>query len=328
MWVASCQLIGDDPDRAGIWCLDWWNDGEDGTKVMDEGRVAYGSWHSFLIAFDPERLSCSYQIDGYSVATFTPMHADKLRSAAFRLTVGVGTNSSDTIVGNFDDVRIGVVDTTSEPTAVASPTRSLAGPSTLQSPTPAKLEVRETAPQRGALILDEEFDDNSNFWLEDYYRFFANGEYHVSTFDISSGLWEIGTAPRYSDFIVDVEARKVEGRYGEGWGIAFRVSDDLQHSYLVRINGNGVVDLIRVYPDHWEDIAPFPLTTDAVYKGNAANRLTVAASGSHLQVFVNDQFVGGAVDDYLDAGTIQIFGGAEVHVAFDFIRVYELAAGG
>ena len=88
------------------------------------------------------------------------------------------------------------------------------------------------------------------------------------------------------------------------------------------------MDLLRVYPDHWEDVAPFPLTTNAVNKGNAANQLTVAASGPYLQVFVNDQFVGGAVDDYLDAGTIQLFGGAEVHVAFDFIRIYELAASG
>ena len=122
LWIASCQLIGDDKDRAGIRCLDWWNDGEDGTEIMDEGRVSFGTWHTFRIEFDPGALTCGYQIDGYTVGSFSPVNGEKLRDATFRLTVGTWTNSSDTIIGYVDDVRFSTSEVASEPGTVAKPT--------------------------------------------------------------------------------------------------------------------------------------------------------------------------------------------------------------
>jgi tRNA A-37 threonylcarbamoyl transferase component Bud32 len=105
-WVTYCELAGGDPDQAGIWCHDWWNNGELGTKVMKKGRVNYGAWHTFRIEVDPATLTVTYFINGDLIGSFVPVNADKLKDARFRVTVAIWINSAETITGYVDDVRI------------------------------------------------------------------------------------------------------------------------------------------------------------------------------------------------------------------------------
>ena len=45
-YTAGCD-IGNNGDLASIWCHDWWNDGGLSTKVMEAGKVQYGSWQNW-----------------------------------------------------------------------------------------------------------------------------------------------------------------------------------------------------------------------------------------------------------------------------------------
>jgi serine/threonine protein kinase len=105
-WVAMCELIGDTTDRAGVRCHDWWNDGAQGTSVMEEGRVNYGEWYKFRIEIDPATMRVTYFIEGDEVGSFVPVDAEKLKTARFSLNVEVWTNSADPITGYVDDVYL------------------------------------------------------------------------------------------------------------------------------------------------------------------------------------------------------------------------------
>ena len=212
-----------------------------------------------------------------------------------------------------------------ESSLFASPTASLqrqVSPTAAAiTPTPT-LVARGEPPARGELLFEENFDDNRNYWFLNDDHYLQDGEYHISATGV--GSFVIGSAPVFGDFILEVGARKVEGLYSSGWGIHLRAQDDLQRSYVVGVSGNGEVSFQWAFPGPWEQVAPFPIVSPYVNKGNASNKLTVVARGPAMDVYVNDQLVGSATDDSLPEGTIEVLNGPVVHVAFDYIRVYAL----
>lgn len=76
--------------------------------------IDYGQFHTIRMEIDPATLTFTYYLDGQVFDSYTPTDADRFKGrAVFIPSIGVvdwGSNSTGTLVGYFDDVRIGPIE--------------------------------------------------------------------------------------------------------------------------------------------------------------------------------------------------------------------------
>jgi hypothetical protein len=134
--------------------------------------------------------------------------------------------------------------------------------------------------------------------------------------------------PIFDDFILEVDARLVDGSQTSTYGVLFRMQSP-QEFYRFEITGDGMYLLERhdatgsrfQFSDDWRDHV-------AINQGlNAVNILKVVADGPNIAVYVNDTLLEEVADEgytegniALDAGT---FDGAGSQVSFDNLFVYD-----
>jgi hypothetical protein len=135
------------------------------------------------------------------------------------------------------------------------------------------------------------------------------------------------SAPSFDDFVLEVDARLINGNLASSYGVLFRMQST-QEFYRFEITGDGHYMLERRNGDGtWTRFVDDWTHTEAINQGlNIVNRLKVAARGDALAVYVNDvllqevrdgRYATGAIA--LDAGT---FGHTGLQVAFDNLLVY------
>jgi len=88
----------------------------------------YGQWHTLRIDVDPASMELTYYIDGRIVGSTIPPNPDDFKSAGAVLYLGTWAEGEETVVGYFDEVRIG-------PLAAAGPATARPTPMTGESET-------------------------------------------------------------------------------------------------------------------------------------------------------------------------------------------------
>lgn len=160
----------------------------------------------------------------------------------------------------------------------------------------------------------------------------TNGRYEFLV-KADLGLFWSTAGERFSDGIYEVEATQLDGPLDNGYGMMFRIDDDVDSFYLFEVSGDGYV-WVGSCQNSCEEEEPLLengwFVSDAVNDGlDATNRLRVRVEEGNMIFFVNGQEVGRVTDNTLDRGDIGIvvetLGQGDVLVAFDNFTVTPLS---
>lgn len=134
------------------------------------------------------------------------------------------------------------------------------------------------------------------------------------------------TAPGFTDFVLEVDARQLQGDLQSSFGVLFRMQNPNQF-YRFEITGNGMFMLERRNGDGtWTRFVEDWLDSPAIKQGfNEVNRLKVMAIGPNISIFANETLLFQASDAAYTSGTIALDAGTftqpGLQVAFDNVVV-------
>lgn len=212
------------------------------------------------------------------------------------------------------------------PQATRTPTTR---PTTSITPSPTPTVTAQTIAVSALLTrsIFDDFSDKTSGWPEfsdadGEWAHYEKGEYHILTRQTGGWFTHVERPEVFSDFILEVEARQVEGPDNNAYGLMCRYKDD--SSYYILISGDGsylVAKQARGESALIKDWTALP----AIRRGNSTNNLKVVAEGSHIALFINDKHVASFEDTSLAEGQIGLIAGAikepDVHIAFDNLKV-------
>jgi TolB protein len=233
-------------------------------------------------------------------------------STAGMYTLLVYAYNRDEVVSEGVGVQITVGESTS-PVSTASP----------QGETPTESEA--------VLALADDFSHTDSGWperSEDTYRLgYEGGEYfieHIQRNDASR--WQTYPDLTVSDFTAEVQVRFETEDEFVGGALIWRWQDN-DNFYVFRVCNTGEYDLFKRVGGEWQNLIP-RTSASHIKGGMATNMLRVTATGSVIQLYVNDQPLADFTDTSLDQGTIGLY--ASVYTAspistriwFDNLKVY------
>ncbi|MBV5336551.1 MAG: hypothetical protein J0653_00625, partial [Deltaproteobacteria bacterium] len=162
----------------------------------------------------------------------------------------------------------------------------------------------------------------------DVARSVENGQYVMQVITPSYIGWTECTDVEYADFIMEVDATQVSGPDNNAYGVVLRYGLDSDEFYAFMISGDGyyaftVDGANRTDPEFLAEWAE----SSAINKGAQTNHIKVAAVGSSMKYYVNDQLLGEVQDARFSTGTLGFFVGTvdegNLTVSFDNLRVSE-----
>jgi hypothetical protein len=205
-----------------------------------------------------------------------------------------------------------------------------ATPTPLASPTPEASEATPEPPTptpKPGILLEDDFNDPAGGWPErddgDKW-WYENGEFHGLVKGTHYLVWQGYPGKVFSDFVLEADARKVDGPNGAGYGLAFRIGG-WNNVYVFNITGDGNYTLFKVVDGNRSDVVGWSSAPDIINRGNSSNHLLVVSQGSHIWCYVNGQLVADVIDDSHAEGeigfSIESQEVSDLHVAFDNIVV-------
>jgi eukaryotic-like serine/threonine-protein kinase len=187
-------------------------------------------------------------------------------------------------------------------------------------------------PPYGRLTLDDPLSDNSHGykWDENNLIYgicaFTGGAYHVN---VGGGGWRYcaSSSPKFSDFAYQVQVTLVKGDIG---GIIFRSDNTKGNSYFFGIDRNGdyVLRTINNCPSNNCNVSELHRGSSTVIKTglNQSNLVAVVASGSTIDLYVNQQKIDSVSDSTYSQGQIGVATfdehGSSTEVAFRDAKVW------
>ncbi len=193
-----------------------------------------------------------------------------------------------------------------------------------------RIFLLNTAPQNpyaanGTIALNDPLRDNSNgyFWGESSNSYgtceFTGGTYQVS---ISQGNYQYCTPSTtdLSNFIYEVQMRIIKGDCG---GIIFRADSTISNFYYFQVCQDGSYSLFtNLFKKLTSNSSP------AIHTGlNQSNTIAVAANGSTLDLYVNQQKIDSVNDSTYSQGQVGVIAEAysnQTEVVFSNARVWTL----
>jgi len=160
----------------------------------------------------------------------------------------------------------------------------------------------------------------------DVVRSVENGQYVMKVITPSYIGWTECTAVEYADFIMEVDAAQVSGPDNNAYGVVLRYGLESDEFYAFMISGDGyyaftVDGANRTDPEflaEWTE-------SSAINKGAQTNHIKVAAVGSSMKYYVNDQLLGEVQDARFSTGTVGFFVGTvdegDLTVSFDNLKI-------
>jgi hypothetical protein len=134
--------------------------------------------------------------------------------------------------------------------------------------------------------------------------------------------------PGFTDFILEVDVRQLQGDLQSSFGVLFRMQNPNQF-YRFEITGNGMFMLERRNGDGtWTRFLEDWVDSSAIRQGyNEVNRLKIRAIGPNISIFANDMLLFQGSDSAYTSGTIALDAGTftqpGLQVAFDNLEVRE-----
>lgn len=185
----------------------------------------------------------------------------------------------------------------------------------------------------GALLYEDDFEDPESGWDAyndgDTLAIYSGGQYRLAVYTDSYVVW---TTPEpaldLADFVLEVEARQVEGPLDNNLGLLVRYQEGDDSFYWFQISSDGYFSVDLREADDWTSLIGWQ-ASDAIAQGlNATNHLRLVCRGNEFTFYVNDSPLTTLVDDAYAAGNIGLAAGAfdepGVVIHFDNLKVYAL----
>lgn len=204
------------------------------------------------------------------------------------------------------------------PTATTTATKAATPTSTL-TPTP------KPTPNFPLTFSDDFSNDESGLDVSGQLTYvYDQGEYVLQSFQENYFGARFRERPVVSDFILEVDARIVEGPDNAALGIGFRRQDGRNY-YNLMINGKGEYLLRKSVNRSWQSITNWTFSP-AIKTGRAMNRLKIMARGTEITLWANGQLLGTWQDTSFSEGLIALalsspVGTPSIKVAFDNLRI-------
>ena len=187
----------------------------------------------------------------------------------------------------------------------------------------------EASPTTEGLLYSDDFSDPSSGWDvysdEDSDKGYSDGEYYilVKTTDLVS--W--GNPGRtFTDFRLEVDARKVAGPDDNQFGVIARYRDS-DNFYVFAISSDGYYRVRKQVDDEWETLVEWT-TSPHIKQGESTNHLTLIAQGADFGFYVNGEHLVDVTDASFTEGDTGLVAGtfdeAGVRIHFDNLEVWGL----
>lgn len=182
-------------------------------------------------------------------------------------------------------------------------------------------------PANLSLIYEDDFGDSTSGWddTSDAYTLkrYGNNRYQIEISTSNLVAW--GLANRdVADFEIEVEAKLEDGATENSYGLLFRFQDR-ENFYRFDISGDGYYLLSKFVNGEWTTLIDWT-ESDHINREDAANTLKVAAFGSTISLWVNDQFLASVEDDSLSHGNFgffaSTFGEPYMWTSYDNLRMW------
>jgi hypothetical protein len=207
--------------------------------------------------------------------------------------------------------------------------RGLTSQDTAPPVTPPAAEPLGTV---GEVLQEDRFDDPNSGW--DIYTVdqgsvgYDDGAYRIvvqaTEYDVwATSNWGLALA----DFVIEVDARRVEGPLDNDYGVLVRYQPDDDNFILFAISSDGSYTVQTFRDREWGLLVDWT-ETDAVRDPAATNRLRVECLGSRMRFVVNGTPLAEVEDAAFDSGDVGLLAGAfdqgGVVIAFDNLQVRAL----
>lgn len=188
--------------------------------------------------------------------------------------------------------------------------------------------------QEGDLIYSDDFSDPTRGWLssvtntEDVAYFIALERLYINVV-AEDTIYSTSPGLDYSDFVLEVEAKKESGSDNDIHGVILRRSGDSYYAFGISADGyycfNKFEDGVQGRIIGWT-------ASNAIRTGDASNVIRIRADGDRFTFYVNDVQVDEARDSTFNSGDIGLFAGVYepggVRVSFDNLSVRSIGDGG
>ncbi len=185
-----------------------------------------------------------------------------------------------------------------------------------QTPTATATTAPTPTPTPGETVFFQDpLTSNTNGWASDEHCFFQKNAYHIK-----DGYLCYAPIGQVSNGTITVDAKQVSGTPYWFYGIVLR-RESKGNYYVFDIDSNGKWLFGKTVNDDYSDILPYQ-PSSAIKTGiNVVNTLTVRASGSHFEFYVNGTKVGQADDTTFSSGSCGVHGDPNIEVAFNNFKV-------
>lgn len=181
----------------------------------------------------------------------------------------------------------------------------------------------------GDLLLVEDFGDppQSKFSAREHERaryYFEGGEYHIL---VKGEPWiaAFGILEDFSDFILEADARFVDGPEKWSYGFMFRYQDG-SNTYRYMVSYEGEYTLGRLEGGSWTTLTKS--SSPHITTGRGTNHMRVVCRGAEITVYVNGHYLSSVTDHSFSAGKPGVYAVSSsepnVHVAFDNFMVWSV----
>ena len=203
------------------------------------------------------------------------------------------------------------------PLGQANPSASSTPTATAPAASPSTVTTSPTGKSPGSvvspgLLYEDDFTDPASGWkkFSDETRDsnYENGEFSLTVKKWNWGDWIVNrNAGRFTDMVLDVDAKLVSGTFQSGYGVVFRTQNDDsfyrflvtgQGEYAIQKRSNGVVQVLQKYTK-----SPF------INQGDVTNHLRVICKGPQVIVVCN----GHQLDSIKDTTFLDGFVGVAVY---------------
>ncbi len=145
---------------------------------------------------------------------------------------------------------------------------------------------------------------------------YEGGEYYVVKLAGTDGSPFVTRAERFSDFLVEIDARLVPPTDNDFVYLDFRRQEDGSHYSFVVDPNDSTFELRRNTASDGTSLIPWT-SAPAIQAGGARNHLGVRAQGPEIVLFVNGQEVGRVNDGTYREGTLAFGVGSFQHAPAD-----------
>ena len=179
------------------------------------------------------------------------------------------------------------------------------------SPTPIYLE---TPPAQSEFY--DTFKNNAQGWstssTEGYYRTVRPGELTLVNTNVNTTMIEsLPTNSTFDNGTIVVDLTILEANIDDSIGLYVRGDTNLEHDYRIDLNGNGTFDIAKEYLDSRNNPQSIfligPKSVSMLNAQGERNTIVLTMNSSRLQLFINNERVGVAIDNAYVDGQVALF---------------------